>query len=67
VADQYDGKAFENVKRKGKVRSRRVIVPTEARAALDRYLKERDETAGSTAWALAGFRKPGRSAILTSP
>ena len=45
--DQYDGKAFENVKRKGKVRSRRVIVPTEARAALDRYLKERDELLGA--------------------
>jgi integrase len=38
-----DGKGFDNVKRKGKVRSRRVIVPTEARHALDRYLKARDK------------------------
>ncbi len=45
--DQYDGKSFANVKRKGKVRSRKVAIPTEARAALDRYLKQRDAELGA--------------------
>lgn len=37
--DQYAGKSFRDVKRKGKVRTSRVIVPTEARAALDLYIE----------------------------
>lgn len=44
---QYDGKSFGNVKRKGKVRSRKVVVPTEARGALNGYLKERDKQWGT--------------------
>ena len=37
---QYDGKHFKNVKRKGKVVSRKVFIAKEARDALDRYIKE---------------------------
>lgn len=37
---QYRGKHFHDVRRKGKVRSRKVFVPPEAREALDRYLAE---------------------------
>lgn len=37
---QYTGKHFANVQRKGRKVSARVFLPTEARAALDRYLDE---------------------------
>jgi integrase/recombinase XerD len=43
--DQYTGKHFQNVKRKGKVRTAKIFVPTEAREGLDLYLsKERQDT-----------------------
>jgi integrase/recombinase XerD len=38
--DQHTGKHFTSVKRKGKKVSAKVFLPTEARAALDRYLDE---------------------------
>jgi integrase/recombinase XerD len=36
--DQYRGRSFHDVKRKGKVRTAKVFVPAEAREALDAYL-----------------------------
>ena len=47
LKDQYPGKHFLDVKRKGKLRTAKVFVPPEAREALDQYLsKERGEGAG---------------------
>jgi hypothetical protein len=40
---QYSGKHFEDVKRKGRIRTRKVFLPKEARDALDRYLGETSE------------------------
>jgi integrase/recombinase XerD len=38
---QYNGKHLHDVKRKGRVRTRQIFIPQEAREALDRYLADR--------------------------
>lgn len=46
--DQYDGKSFRDVKRKGKIRTAKVFVPPDAREVLDLYLdSERGREAGA--------------------
>ena len=40
---QYDGKGFRDIKRKGKVRTGQLPLPSEAREALHLYLEERDK------------------------
>src|SRR5260370_2664674 len=44
--DQYKGKHFVNVKRKGKKVSRQVFLSNESREALNRYLETRGKKAG---------------------
>lgn len=53
---QYVDKHFLDVKRKGKVRTRKVTVPTEARDALAVYLKERGDQAGPLFLSKSGGR-----------
>src|SRR5438067_13823285 len=54
--DQYKGKHFVNVKRKGKKVSRQVFLSTEAREALTRYLEVRGKQLGPMFCSRAGER-----------
>ena len=53
---QHEGKHLTDVKRKGKVRTAKVFLPTEAREALDRYLELRGGNPGPLLCSRSGQR-----------
>jgi integrase/recombinase XerD len=60
---QYSGKHFEDVKRKGRIRTRKVFLPKEAREALDRYLGETSENRTGPLFLSRGGRRLERQHV----